>query len=294
MSGRASWPPVIFAGLAAAVWGVWWVPIRWLESSGLHGPWAGLVMNCGAFLAAALWLAVRGIRLHLSARALAGAALVGVAVSTYSTALNYTDVIRAVLLFYLAPVWSKIIEWAFLGLPWRRISTVALVAALLGAYLVLGAEMSFGALNFGDMVALVSGVSWAVGAALVFTASAVSAYSLTTVSVFFAVLVSLPLAIAAGPPGVGDGLTLAVPTGMAIGAVYVLPTMVLTLWAAQRLAPATLTLLLTAEILTGVISSAVLLAEPFGWMQAAGAVLIVLAAVAEVLSGMGMDQTKDH
>ena len=69
--------------------------------------------------------------------------------------------------------------------------------------------------------------------------------------------------------------------------IYVLPVLALTLWAAQRLSPAVITFLLTAEILSGVISSAIFLDEPFGWMQVAGTALIIFAALSEVLSSMG-------
>lgn len=274
------------AGFAAAIWGIWWIPVRYLESLGLHGPWAGLAMNAGALAAASIWLAIVRQPLRLGRRAVAGAALVGVAVTTYSTALNYTDVIRAVLLFYLAPAWSKIIEWAFLKMPWRASSTLALVLALTGAWLVLGGRVSVSALNGGDVLALISGLAWAGGAALVFTGGAASAFSLTTVTAFFSVLVALPFVFAVGGPGAGVALGPAVPAGLGVGVIYVLPIMVLTLWSAQRLPPATITFLLTAEILTGVISGALLLDETFGWMQATGAVLIVLAAMSEILSSM--------
>ena len=64
---------------------------------------------------------------------------------------------------------------------------------------------------------------------------------------------------------------------------YVLPILFLTLWSAQRLSPAVISFLLTAEILSGVTSSALFLDEPFGKMQAAGACLILLAALSQVL-----------
>jgi drug/metabolite transporter (DMT)-like permease len=282
---KAGWLPVGMATGSAVIWGLWWIPIRWLEGLGLHGAWAGMAMNFGAFLAALIWIGLTGRRLNLRGRPLVGAMLVGVALSAYSIGLAYTDVVRAVLLFYLAPVWSKIIEWAFLNLPWRRSTTLALGAALLGGFLVLGAEIGTGVLNMGDLFSLLSGLAWAAGAALVFAGGMASAISLTVVTAFCAVLLALPLAVLSGAPTLGDGLALAMPAGLAGGAVYVLPIMALTLWSAQRLAPATITFLLTAEILSGVVSGALWSGEPFGWMQATGTVLIVLAALSEVLGG---------
>ena len=278
--------PVFSAGIAAVIWGIWWVPIRTLEPMGLHGAWGGLVMNSGALVLALIVLAISGKGLRLDGRALAGAALVGVAVSTDSTALNYTDVVRAVLLFYLAPVWSKLIEWAVLKMPWHWTSSVALVAALVGAYLVLGGEVSLAALSFGDILALVSGVAWAAGASLIFAGGKPSALSLTVVTLISTVAVTVPFAVMSGWPALGDSGMQAVAWGAVFGAIYVLPIMAMTLWAAQRLAPATITFLLSAEILSGVVSGALLLDEPFGWMQGLGAGLIIVAATSEVLAGL--------
>ncbi len=279
--------PVALATLAALLWGVWWIPIRYLESLGLHGAWPGLVMNLGAFLPALAWVLIRGGVLRLDGQAVAGAAFIGLAVTTYSTALNHTDVVRAILLFYLAPVWSKILERTFLGMPWRWTSTVALVAALSGAYLVLGGRVRLDALNFGDVLALVSGVAWAGGAALTFSGRSANTISMVTVTALFSVLIAVPFALASGMAESGRDLGLAVTAGIGGGMIYVLPTMILTLWSARRLAPATLTFLLTAEIVSGVVSSAVLLDEPFGVMQMTGTVLIVFAAMGEILSGKG-------
>lgn len=280
MSDR--WRPIGLAAFAAVIWGVWWVPIRWLEGLGLHGAWSGLTMNAGAALAAAGWLLAARAGLRLTRRHWAGAALVGVAVSTYSTSLNHTGVVRAVLLFYLAPVWSKLIEWGLMGLPWRRTTTLALISALSGTWLVLGGAVSPASLGGGDLLAILSGIAWAGGAALVFAGGRASAVSLTAVAAGAAVAIALPFALLAGPP---SPKPFVVPAGAVAGAVYVLPIMAMTLWSAQRLTPVLLTFLLTAEILSGVITGAIWAGEPFGPMQAAGAVLIVLAALSEILTG---------
>ncbi|MCY4242408.1 MAG: DMT family transporter [Rhodobacter sp.] len=279
--------PAALATFAAIFWGVWWIPVRYLETLGLQGAWAGLVMNLGAFLLAATWVLLRGIRLRIDARAVAGAAFIGLAVTFYSTALNHTDVVRAVLLFYLAPVWSKILERVFLRMPWRWTSTMALAAALAGACLVLGGRVSIDSLNLGDLLSLASGMAWSAGAALTFAGRSTNTISLTTVTAFFAVLAAVPFAWASGLPDSGRELGLAMPVGIGTGVVYVLPIMMMTLWSARRLAPTTLTFLLTAEIVSGVASSAILLDEPFGAMQLSGAVLIVIAAMSEILFQRG-------
>lgn len=272
--------PVFLATLAAAIWGLWWVPVRWLEARGLDGAMGGIAMNGGALVGALTWVAARREALRLDRRALLGTALAGAAVGSYSLALVHGDVVRVVLLFYLAPAWSKFIEWRFLDLPWRWPSTVAIVAALSGAALVMGGGISAVAIGSGDVLALVSGMCWAAGAALIFSAPANPGASLIVGTAFGATLVGVLFALAEGvslpPPG-------PVAQGMATGIVYVLPILALTLWSARRLPPALLSFLLTAEILMGVVSGVLFLDEPFSGVQAAGAVLIVLGALAELL-----------
>jgi len=277
--------PVLAAAFAAVIWGIWWVPVRYLETLGLHGAWGGLVMMSGAALLAIIVLFATGRGLRLNRNAMIGAACVGVAVSTYSTALNYSEVIRVVLLFYLAPAWSKLIEWRFLRIPWHWSSTLAIIAALLGAFLVLGGKISGAALNGGDLLAILSGMAWAAGASLVFSGGKPSALSLTTITSIASVLVALPFALSSGLPTIISP-TATLTSAVGFGAIYVVPIMVMTLWAAQRLSPATITFLLSAEILSGVISGAVFLDEPFGMLQVAGTVLIILAATSEVLVGL--------
>lgn len=274
--------PILLAMIAAAVWGLWWIPIRWLETQGLPGALGGAVMSGGAALGCLCWMLFRG-GVYLSPRAVLGACLAGAAVASYSSAINHSDVVRVVLLFYLAPAWSKLIEWGVFGMAWRWTSSVALIAAGVGAYLVLGGNVGGLAMNFGDMLALGSGLAWALGAALVFSDGRSDPVGLTFGTCGFAALCGALLFLV--EPVAGDmGLGL-VPVfqGIGIGLVYVLPVMLITLWSAQRLAPALLSFLLTAEILAGVLSGVLLLQEPFSALQGLGAVLIVFGAVAEIL-----------
>jgi len=282
----ASARPVLMALAAAAVWGLWWMPIRGLEAHGLDGAKGGVAMSVGAAIACLVINAFRRKRVSIHPRALAGAALAGLAVSSYSASLNHTDVVRAVLLFYLAPAWSKLIEWQFLNMPWRWTSTVALLAAFTGAFLIFDGDISISKIRWGDLLALLSGITWAIGAALIFTTGKSDSVSLTLATSAFAALMGMGVVYFDGPSTMSVVSVWPVAMGLGAGVIYMLPVMLVTLWSAQRLAPATLSFLLTAEILTGVISGALFLSEPFGWMQVAGACLIVLGATAEVLPGL--------
>lgn len=276
--------PVTLAFISALLWGVWWIPIRYLESLGMSGAWGSVTLNFGAFLTAILWLVIRRVPFQIGPRGMLGACLVGLAVTLYSVAFTMTDVVRVVLLFYLAPAWGKLIEWAFMGQRWRWPSTAAVCLALGGAYLVLGGDVSLKGLGLGDALAVLSGMAWASGAALVFTSARMNVMSLSLVTALAAAVVGLVFIIFAGQMTAADAGGWA-PGGIGAfgGLIYVLPILLLTLWSAQRLSPAVISFLLTAEILSGVVTGAVFLDEPFGLMQVAGAVLILTAAAVEVI-----------
>lgn len=276
--------PVVLAFLSAVLWGIWWIPIRWLSSQGLGGAWGSVTMNAGAAITLLVLLLICRVPLRLDARTMIGAALVGGAVATYSVAVNLSDVVRVILLFYLAPAWSKIIEWAFMGKSWSWVSSLTVSLSLIGAYLVLGGNLSLAQINFGDFLALTSGVCWSVGATLIFTGRPSHALALSFSAAFLATCISVAfLLLSTNQIGLAEWMQPALGIGAGMGAVYVVPILLLTMWSAQRLSPAVITFLLTAEILSGVISGALLLDEPFGMMQGAGAVLILAAAAGEVV-----------
>ncbi|MEX0286423.1 MAG: DMT family transporter [Paracoccaceae bacterium] len=283
MTTRSDTLPVILAFLAAALWGLWWIPMRWLQGYGLDGAQGGLLLMSGAALACIALLVFRPHLARLSPTALVGAAMTGVALTAYSAALNYTDVVRAILLFYLAPVWSKLIERFFLGMPWPWTSTVALVTAMAGAVLLLGTEAFHGGLRAGDAIAVASGMIWAAGAAFIYTSKNASSSGLTAIAVLCTCVASILFVLVDGTPMPNLGSLPVLWSGLALGVVYVIPVLFLTLWSAQRLSPATMSFLLTGELLCGVGSGAIWLDEPFGWVHAGGTVLILLGALTEVL-----------
>lgn len=279
-------PAVVALALAAALaWGLWWAPVRAIEAAGLDGLTASLLMALGT-LPPLAW-AARGAP-RPSARAAAGALVAGAAVALYAVALAWTDVVRAVLLFYLAPAWSTAIECLFLGRKWSGRSALALGLSALGVAAIFRFEVSGGAWRAGDLAALASGAAWSLGAALVFVApDAAGGRAFASLGLRCGLGASVAAAVALAAGGAGpwpaDALraVAAGALGLATGAVYLAPILLVTMAAALRLPPATMSFLLTAEILSGVVSSALWLGEPFGPVEALGAALVAAGALVE-------------
>lgn len=275
--------PIILCLLAAALWGLWWVPIRWLEGAGLTGGYAGFAMSLGALpvLLAATLLRKGG---RCGAVALAGAVSAGLAVTLYGLALLYTDVVRCVLLFYLAPVWSTIFECVFMGRRWSWRSALAIGVSLIGAAFVFRGEVSLAALNIGDAMALAAGICWAVGAAIIFVREERNPQMLALVACLASLVFGGAYAFLAAPVPQAQVVADAALPALVSGALFLAPVLGVTLWAALNLPPATLSFLLTAEIISGVASSAVFLDERFGAPEMIGTVLIITGALIEVFA----------
>jgi len=276
---------ILLTLVASLMWGLWWVPIRLFEGAGLSGVWASFALSAGALpvLGALAWRA-RG---RLNGPQLAGAFLIGTAVMLYGSALTFTDVVRAVLLFYLAPAWSTAIECLFFGRRWGARSALALGLSFAGVATIFRFEIQLDGFNLGDMAALVSGMMWSAGAAIVFTQPDGKPAPLAFGACLGATLASA-LVLVIGGEAAGSaaawqpGETALLSAGL--GLLYVAPILFVTLWGAQRLAPATMSFLLTAEIVSGIGSSALFLDEPFGAPEAIGAVLVAAGALTETLA----------
>lgn len=147
----------------AILWGLGWIPLQMFANRGLLG--MPLILACYGLLSlVSLPLILRQRRAWWSQRfnLLAIGACGGWATAGLVSALSEGDVMRAMLLFYLAPVWALLGGWLLLGerLDATRIGAVLL--AMLGIALTLGVSReSFQALHGSDALALSAGMAFA-------------------------------------------------------------------------------------------------------------------------------------
>ena len=273
---------------AGAVWGLFWIPLRELEDAGFQGLWITVVY----FLIPALclipvtiwrWKYVKrgGFQLQLTAIISGGALLL------YSTSIVYTDVVRAILLFYLTPVWGIILGRIFLG---DKISTprvIAMILAIIGMLTIFGLGSKFPLpQNLGDWLGLCSGFMWAIAMVLINKNKNQSTIELTVGFFQWSLILSLFAAVLLSPDSLPsfDKILPVIPLMLTFMVLLILPGTYASLWGPKYLNPGVVGLLFMTEIVVGAISVAILAGEPFGIREITGVLFIAGASMLEPLS----------
>jgi drug/metabolite transporter (DMT)-like permease len=279
--------PSLAVAVCGAMWGLFWLPLRWFDSENVGGGWVAVIFNLLALASALPFLFRRRAWDGFAVQSVNGL-LLGTAFSLYTVSLTMTDVIHAILLFYLTPVWSTIAAWLFyrerMGV--RRLCSIALgfggLAAILG-----GADAIPLPRNAGDWVALASGMFWAAGTLLSYrrpTAKIALPVFTFALGGLVSSLIILVIAAWAGLALAQSGnIATMLPWIVLLGLVLFVPPNFLVLWAAQRMDPGRVGILLMTEVLFGAVSAALLSGEAFSAGDAIGTALIACAGFIEVM-----------
>lgn len=279
--------PSLAIATAAVLWGLFWIPVRAIEDAGVGSAWAGtLVFASGgvAFVPLALCRWRRFCRIGKDD--LGAAALAGLAFALYAISLNLTEVVRALLLFYMTPLWSTLLGIALLGERLTVNRVLALAFALAGLVVVLDAGVGLPwPRQIGDWFALGSGVCWSFASVKLFQGGSRHMFEKIFLFLLFSFGASLVLAwLPLGADGGVPNLTVVAEVWpwIVLLALMVVPVAFLTIWPAALLSPGRVGMLLMGDIVVGVASAAWLTDEPFGVREIMGTVLIVGAAAVEV------------
>lgn len=135
--------PIASVLTGALVWGLMWYPYRVVQDAGVSGPLATLItyllaMLCGLFLLQRVW---RELRQH--SKGSAGWWLAGLVLSAgwsnlgYVLAILHGEVMRVVLLFYLAPLWTILFSYWLLDERLNRYGYLIVTLSFCGAAVML-------------------------------------------------------------------------------------------------------------------------------------------------------------
>lgn len=289
----AEWVPTVTLLVSASAWGLFWIPLRHVSDLGFHGAWSTggyFLISCvllgPVFVNRWRYLRAGGIALLLTGLFSGGA------IALYTLSFLFTTVSKALLIFYLTPVWSTLLGRIFLREVVTPARLVAVALGVAGLWIILGADDGLPLpRNTGDVMALIGGIVWAVAAVRLNQSSAhplewVTVFMLSGLLVSVACLALTPDLMA--PPSLdvlrGPGIVLL--TALAI---LSLPINFAILWATNRLSPARVGLLLMMEVVVGICAAAWITDEPYGLAEALGTALILTAALIDIARGAGAE-----
>ena len=281
--------PELAVLFSAAMWGTMWIPARAMSNGGMDSGLAAALSTLVALLALLPHVLRNRGALVFSRQVWWISFLLGFGVAMYWEAMVRGNVARVVLLFYLMPVWTVILARLINGEAATPRRLLGVVLGLGGMLVVFSANGSIPLpRTLADYMGLASGVAWA----LAFVLCARPGMEKATLSQLFGSLLILApsvwlLTLLPGSResmGAVEGQASLVATLVwlvVFGLVWMLPGMFMTLFGADHLQPGQVAIFLMAEVVIALISSAILLDEPLGPREVAGAVLILSASLVE-------------
>lgn len=279
--------PTMAVTIGAAIWGIYWVPLRYMEQLGMFGLWAVVLASAVplVILLPLLLLYRKQSNGRLPTILVIGL-LSGAAVTFYSVGLIYTTVVRATLLFYLTPIWSTLIGIFLLNeaVKWNR--WLAIMLGLAGLYFIVGGGESR-PINIGDWFGLASGLCWGIAGVLIKRNPDIGVTIMVSWQHLFAFLLALLCCLLlTGFDQIPEFLswTKAAPVIAGYSWFGLIPSLFAIFWASSRLFPGRVGILMMTEVLVAVISASLLLDEATLMLEWVGVVLIMAAGVLEVVS----------
>ena len=275
--------------IAAGMWGLFWIPQRALEAGGLTGGWATIsqmVIPFVMLLPISLWRLYKGQSFGLEYPLIG--LLFGGGIACYANSFLLTDVVRALILFYITPVWTTIFEIVFLRQIPRVYRYITLVLALSGVWIVFGQE---GVIplpqNSGDWIALLGGILIAASAVRMEIKKPEGIYPILFSFFFygglFTLIQSYFLSDYLGDAPSIESWVAMMPWLLLIAILFHIPTNIVILGAPSRIGAGIFSIIILFEIVVGTFSAAVLTDELIGWREILGSSFIIFAGLTEII-----------
>ena len=275
--------------ISAGAWGIYWLPQRILEEGGLTGGWGTIAqMIIGVLILSpiSVWRKIKGKTSGLELPVTG--TLIGGGFICYALSFLLTDVVRALILFYMTPIWTTIFEIMFLKKRPGIERMITLALALGGLWIVFSKQTILPLPeNSGDWLALAGGAIFAGGMIRLEIIKTDGVFPLIFSFFFYGTIFNIfagyLLADYLGPMPVIEAFISMASFLIIISVFYFIPTGIVILWSPSKLGAGLCSILFLSEIIVGVISSGILTDEPFGWREIVGSSMIVIGGILAVI-----------
>jgi drug/metabolite transporter (DMT)-like permease len=275
----------VFALLGASgLWGLTWLPLKHFGTFGIDGALVTLCAHGSVGLLAAPFLLARRTRWLPDWRSMAVLAVCGgLANLAFASAMVLGDVTRVMALFYLLPAWGVLLARVLIGERVDGKRAGSLVCALSGAFLVLGGPRILVAPpTWVDALATLSGLTLAFNNVVFRKAQGIPMTDkVAAVFVGSLLLAAAAQAFAAGPvPTAPARIWLEV---VLFGMIWILLATAGTLFGVNNMEAGRSSVLIIMELVTAVVSSALIQRDVPDLLTCAGGALILASALLEAI-----------
>ena len=276
---------IAFSGM---VWGLFWIPLRFMDRAGITDAWATVVFYGIPFVLFIPWMIKNWRRIWRCGWSLHAIGMAtGCSLAFYSDAMLYTEVVRGLVIYYLTPVWSMILARIVLSEEITPPRIVAIVLGISGMLVMFGIDQGLPLpRNIGDWMALIGGLGWAVAAVLLRKDDGSRSMEISALYFFYGLIAAIILALS---PVAGEieiprwaAIIDILPWSLPI-ALLVIPGAYAAFWGAPHLNPGVVGLLFMTEISVGAVTAAIWANEPFVLRELIGVSLITLAGLSEYI-----------
>ncbi len=272
--------PILALLAAATLWGVFWYPLRYLESVGVVGLWACVLIYAGTLVVAVpfAWRRRHELRANLLFLLMLGMASAWCNV-TFFLAVIEGNVVRVILLFYLSPIWTVFLAKWLLHENISTKSWALLVMAMLGAVVMLF-DPELGSLwpqGYADYLAISSGMAFALTNVLTRKGRGISVEAKTSVTWFGAALLSAAWLLLVGYPAPQVSYAV-IAFALTLGALAVVVMTIFVLYGVSKLPAHRSAVILLFELIAGAVSAQLLTEEVIRVNEWVGGGLILCAA----------------
>lgn len=267
--------------ISASIWGVLWVPLRFVEQLGLTGLWSNFfflalpVIPLSYFFIGTLWREQSNWLGYFII-----GLFIGIGFACYLAGLTLGSVTKTTVLYYLNPAWATLFGIIILGEHQTVSRWFSILLGLVGCILVVNLDFQSFGFDYYDIFGFASGLVWSLGAVTV------RRYENINISVaflpiyFFGACVTLIFVVFFDfkAPEMSTILKTAVPMFL-ISILIFFPTFLILLRITQYLSPGLVGILMLSELIVAALSANLILGEPMALSQWTGALFIVMAGL---------------
>ena len=267
--------------LSASLWGLIWIPLRYMESIGLYGLWSTLYFYLIPLVPLAFF-SYRKIfsNIHDLYKYMIIGFFVGGAFTCYAAGLVIASVSKTTILFYLTPIWATLLGIFFLSERGSIFRWVCIFFGLLGCALVMQIQPNNLYFEKADFWGLSSGIFWGIGAVFIRYYDELRIENSIFPIYFFSTLFTiLAIILLDFPIPSMKSFLIAFPYSAIFSILIYLPAFLIILRVQQYLSPGLVGVLMLSEILLALISAKILLGEPISAVQWLGAFCIILTGL---------------